>query len=119
MIAFREDHGDFTLQSLRRNIWNCSPRAMKCKSTLSIPQSPGSNDDAFHRCSIAMIISRRKFEFGVWLLYIRSRDSREDFNKHLGYSQNLKYQRDVSILAKKRLVVSSMESSSCSGRLLF
>jgi len=79
---------------------------MKRKSTFSIslyPQNPGSNDNAFRRCTTAMRISRREFEFGIWFLYFRSRDFREELNEHLGYTRNLKYQMDVSIMAKKTL----------------
>jgi len=60
-----------------------------------------------------------KFEYGVWFLYFRSQDSREMFNTQLALSRILKYQVDVSILAKQRLVASLTELSSCSGRSPF
>jgi len=60
-----------------------------------------------------------KFEYGLWFLYFRSRDSREELNTQLALARILKYQVDVSILAKQCLVASLTEPSSCSGRLPF
>jgi len=54
-----------------------------------------------------MIYSWSKFEFGVWFLYFRSRDSREKLNEYLGYTRTLKYEVDVSILVKNRSVYRS------------